>query len=82
MIDFTGIPSSSCPNCNSPRFLTWIVLDPDDYEIGMYATDGSCVDCGTRYTLATPEDHPDMLEEEIQIEEELRRLKGEENDEY
>jgi len=68
MIDFTGIPSSCCPNCSSPKFTTWIIVDPDDYEIGMYATDGMCFDCGTKYTIATPIEHPDLIEEEIENE--------------
>lgn len=79
MIDFTGLPSPICPNCSSNRFLTWIALD-EDYEIGIYATDGACFDCGTRYSIATPLEHPDTLEQEIQIEREIERLK-EENDE-
>ena len=73
-IDYRGIPSSVCPNCNSPKFMTWIVIDPDDYEIGMYGTDGMCAECGTKYTIATPMDSPDLIE--MEIEEEI------ENDEY
>jgi hypothetical protein len=42
MIDYTGIPSSQCPNCNSRKFVTWIMIDPEDYEIGIYGTDGTC----------------------------------------
>lgn len=73
MIDYTGIPNPYCPECGDNKFATWIVVDPDDYEIGMYATDGQCMECGTRYTIATPTEHPDNIEIE---------LRGEENDEY
>jgi Zn ribbon nucleic-acid-binding protein len=67
-IDYRGIPSSVCPNCSSRKFMTWIVIDPDDYEIGMYGTDGECAQCSTQYTIATPIDSPDLIEMEIEEE--------------
>jgi DNA-directed RNA polymerase subunit RPC12/RpoP len=73
-IDYTGIPSPQCPNCNSKKFMTWIIVDEEDYEIGMYGTDGICAECATKYTIATPIDNPDMIE--MEMEEEI------ENDEY
>ena len=66
-IDYTGIPSSQCPECTSRRFKTWIIVDTDDYEIGIYGTDGECADCGIKYTIATPPEHPDLIEEEIDL---------------
>jgi predicted nucleic acid-binding Zn-ribbon protein len=68
MIDYTGIPSLGCPNCGSAKFKTWVMVDPDTYEIGMYATDGECNDCGTKMTIVVPGDHPDFIEEEIEQE--------------
>jgi len=65
-IDYTGIPSPVCPACDSPKFLTWIVIDQEDYEIGMYGTDGQCAECGTQYTIGTPLDSPDFIEMEIE----------------
>ena len=52
--------------------MTWITIDPEDYEIGMYGTDGMCAECATKYTIATPLDNPDFIEMEME----------EENDEY
>ena len=73
-IDYTGVPTSRCPNCDSPKFMTWIVIDPDDYEVGMYGTNGICAECATKYTISTPIDNPDFIE--MEMEEEI------ENDEY
>lgn len=53
--------------------MTWITIDIDDYEIGMYGTDGMCAECATKYTIATPLDSPDYIEME---------MAEEENDEY
>lgn len=69
MIDYTGIPSPCCPNCGNEKFVTWIVIDPEDYEIGMYATDGHCFECKTLYTIGTPIDSPDFIEMEMSREE-------------
>jgi hypothetical protein len=80
MIDYTGIPNPHCPECGAREFVTWIVLDPDDYEIGMYGTDGHCLGCKTKYTIGIPEEHPDMLDETLNpyIEEE----EEDEDDDY
>lgn len=72
-IDWSGVPLTECPNCNSKKFMTWITIDIDDYEIGMYGTDGMCAECATKYTIATPLDSPDYIEME---------MAEEENDEY
>jgi hypothetical protein len=69
-IDYTGIPALRCPNCDSKKFMTWIIIDEDDYEIGMYGTDGLCAECATRYTIATPLDNPDTIEMEMEEDDE------------
>ena len=76
-IDYTGIPESACPECGDNKFSTWITIDPDDYEIQMYGTDGLCMECGTLYTIATPPDHPDEIEMQIDTE-----IEEEEEDNY
>jgi hypothetical protein len=55
-IDFTGIPSPICPSCGDNRFVTWIVVEKETYDIGMYGTNGQCLVCSTRYTIGTPID--------------------------
>jgi hypothetical protein len=65
-IDYTGIPSPVCPNCSSGRFVTWIVVDPQDYEIGMYGINGKCYNCDTKYTIGTPIDSPDYIEMDME----------------
>jgi len=55
-IDYTGIPSPICPECGDNRFVTWIVVEKEDYELGMYGTDGHCFKCKTKYTIGTPVD--------------------------
>lgn len=55
MIDYTGLTSTECPNCGDNKFKTWIVVD-EEFEIGMYGTDGECWECGTKYSLVTPID--------------------------
>lgn len=72
-IDYRGIPSPECPACGEQRFITWIIVNPDDYEIAMYGLNGQCFRCKTKYTIGTPIDSPDFIEMEIE--------EGE-NDEY
>jgi len=60
--NYSGIPTSICPNCNSNWIVTAVRLDPESYEIDGWLLDNAkCFDCGSIITLACPADFPDIL---------------------
>ena len=57
-MDARGIPTHICPNCFHNMFLVVVVFD--DYQIGMYETQGECVNCHTLVTVPTELDRPEV----------------------
>jgi hypothetical protein len=58
--DYSGLPTSICPNCNSNWIITAVMLDPNTYEIGGWKLDGArCISCDSIITLACPSDNPE-----------------------
>lgn len=48
-----------CP-CGNNVFKVFATFG--DYEMETYSTDGECIECGTRFKVPTPVDHPEYRE--------------------
>lgn len=55
-MDLSDIITRECI-CGGTLFKTVVQFD-EDYEIGLYFTDGECIECGSRVKLPTPLDLP------------------------
>lgn len=55
-MDVRGIPTSLCPECGCDVLKVLVKFDHDTYEIGMYALEAECANCGTLLTAPTPID--------------------------
>jgi|LakMenEpi03Aug12_release.lakeMendotaPanAssembly.Ray.scaffolds.fasta_scaffold1173144_1 hypothetical protein len=55
--DWSGIPTSVCPNCDCTWFNVPITFDQDTYEIAAYGLDGvTCWSCNQPITPPIPID--------------------------
>ena len=55
ILDARGIPTRTCPVCNSTLFTVQVSFD-EDYEIAGYLLDCECAYCHTKLTAPTPLD--------------------------
>ncbi len=60
ILDARGIPTRTCPVCNSTLFTVQVSFD-EDYEIAGYLLDCECAYCHTKLTAPTPLDLVESL---------------------
>jgi DNA-directed RNA polymerase subunit RPC12/RpoP len=58
-MDFRGIPTAECPNCQSRLFNISVEFDQDTYTPVLWTLDAKCVQCGALLTAPTPLDLPE-----------------------
>ena len=60
ILDARGIPTRTCPVCNSALFTVQVSFD-EDYEIAGYLLNCECAYCHTKLTAPTPLDLVESL---------------------
>lgn len=58
-MDFRGIPTAECPNCQGRLLKILVEFDADSYTPVMWTLDASCAGCGALLTAPTPLDLPE-----------------------
>jgi hypothetical protein len=58
-MDASGIPTPVCPMCGCVWLVIPVRFCQDSYNISMWATEGTCLDCKSKITACTPLDLPD-----------------------
>ena len=61
-MDFRGIPTAECPNCQGRLFSVFVEFDTDEYTPVMWTLDATCAGCGALLTAPTPLDLPNSLD--------------------
>lgn len=58
-MDFRGIPTVECPNCQGRLFSIFVEFDQETYTPILWTLEATCAQCGALLTAPTPLDLPE-----------------------